>query len=257
MGQTPCVKLNCISVPNNSDIFDYTISAVVTFISDKQMTASSTINVMNDSIPIVNSLNSNLYIPIQNSWATQFGTELTKLDLYRVDLMSLTGTIDFSVRSSDSEFTSIATGKSIDSLLKYLPNVTGLIFDNCTHLTSINSNPNFEDNGNQFIFDKMPNLQILSIQNCIGLNQTIDLTDCPNITQVDASGTTINVLVPEGAILTKYELGTPTSINLINPTVLQPSGVNVDVSTSINSLDIVNILDNKSFTMFAKIMNIS
>ena len=51
----------------------------------------------------------------------------------------------------------------------------------------------------------------------------------PNITQVDASGTNINIIVPEGVItngvasglaLTKYELGFPTEIALINPSVL-------------------------------------
>jgi len=33
---------------------------------------------------------------------------------------------------------------------------------------------------------------------------------CSDIEQVDASGTSINIAVPTGAKLTKYELGTPT-----------------------------------------------
>jgi hypothetical protein len=105
-------------------------------------------------------------------------------------------------------------------------------------------------------FSAMTSLQTLSIQNCTGLTGNIDLTMCPNITQVDASGTTINVLVPSNAPLTKYELGTPTSVNLTNPAVLTPQGVVVDSSANIDSLNIVNIANNKSFTMFAKIMNI-
>jgi hypothetical protein len=69
-------------------------------------------------------------------------------------------------------------------------------------------------------FSVMTSLQTLSIQNCTGLTGNIDLTMCPNITQVDASGTTVNVLVPSNAPLTKYEVGAPTTISLINPTVL-------------------------------------
>jgi len=76
---------------------------------------------------------------------------------------------------------------------------------------------------------------------------------CPYITQVDASGTSINVLVPENAPLTKYELGTPTEISLINPTVLTPAGVVVDSYANLDSLDLINIPNNKSFSMFDKI----
>jgi len=71
---------------------------------------------------------------------------------------------------------------------------------------------------------------------------------------VDASGTTVNVLVPSNAPLTKYEVGTPTTINLTNPTVLTPAGVVVDNYANVTSLDIVNVPDNKSFTMFDKIL---
>ena len=100
----------------------------------------------------------------------------------------------------------------------------------------------------------MPNLQTLSIQNCTGLTADIDLTMCPNITQVDASDTNINVLVPTQPVLTKYELGAPTEISLDSPTVLQPSGVNVGNYANLDSLDLVNIPNNKSFTMFDKVM---
>jgi len=45
---------------------------------------------------------------------------------------------------------------------------------------------------------------------CTGLTNDIDLTNCSEITQVDASGTTVNVLIPENSKIIKYELGTPT-----------------------------------------------
>ena len=106
-------------------------------------------------------------------------------------------------------------------------------------------------------FSNMKALKTLSIQGCTGLTEDIDLTDCTDIEQVDASGTTVNVIIPDGSKITKYELGTPTSIRIVNPTVINPTNVVVDSSNSIDSIDLVNIPNNKSFTTFAKIMNLS
>jgi hypothetical protein len=88
---------------------------------------------------------------------------------------------------------------------------------------------------------------------CTGLTNDIDLTNCPEITQVDASGTTVNVLIPENSKITKYELGTPTTIRIVNPTQLSPDNVVVDNYINLDSLDITNVYENKSFTMFNKI----
>jgi hypothetical protein len=56
--------------------------------------------------------------------------------------------------------------------------------------------------------------------------------------------------------VSRYELGTPTQVSIINPTTIQPSGVKVDSAEDIDSIDLVNIPNNKSFSMFAKIMNL-
>ena len=246
MSNTKCIKATAMSVPYNDDIYEYTITAVIEFLSNKRMTATRKILVMNDSTAVVISTQKNLYAAFQNSWQSQFGEQLTR-SLYRTDLLSMTGTITFNTNVEN-----IIAYSGPVSILKYLPNITGLIFDNNTNITNKFTTLQGQQI-DQIIFDNNSNLQILSIQNCTGLTEDIDLTDCQNITQVDASGTTINVLVPEGAILTKYELGTPTSINLINPTVLQPSGVVVDNYANLNSLELVNIPNNKSFSMFDKI----
>ena len=79
---------------------------------------------------------------------------------------------------------------------------------------------------------------------------------CSDIEEVDASNTTVNVTVPSGSKLTKYELGTPTSISIVSPTVLQPSGVVIDNHSSINSIELTNVPNAKTYTMFAKIMGI-
>jgi len=64
----------------------------------------------------------------------------------------------------------------------------------------------------------MLSLRKLSIQNCTGLTLDVDLSNCPTIEEIDASGTTINVILPSNPKITKYELGTPTSISIVNPT---------------------------------------
>ena len=247
---TPCVRFNCPSgVPNNNDIFEYTVTAVVTFNSDKQMSVSGRVVVMNDTSPIVSRLQELLYEGIANTWQAQFGEELTKNNLYRADLLALNEELTLGPSAS---LNNIVTYSGTSSVLKHLPAVTSLVLDDNTNLTST-YNTITEDNGKQLVFTKMAALQKLFIQNCIGLTADIDLTPCTHITEVDASGTTVNVLVPENAPLTKYEVGSPTSISIINPTVLQPSGVVVDNYANLDSLDIVNIPNNKSFTMFDKI----
>ena len=151
----------------------------------------------------------------------------------------MTGTINFS--SAGSNLQSLGTSNG-SYLFKYLPNITGIILDGCTALTN---SYNLEGTSIfQMDFTYMLCLQNLSIQNCSSLTSDIDLTSCTDIRQIDASGTTINVLIPEGAKLTKYELGTPTSISIINPTVLTVGGTKVDNSYNLASLDLKNIPNN-------------
>jgi hypothetical protein len=79
---------------------------------------------------------------------------------------------------------------------------------------------------------------------------------CTDIRQVDASGTTVSIIMPTEPKVTKYEVGTPTSISLVNPTVLTPAGVVVDSYANLDSLVIKNIPSTKSYTTFDKVMNI-
>ena len=102
----------------------------------------------------------------------------------------------------------------------------------------------------------MPNLQVLDITDCTGLTEDIDLSTNTEILQVDASGTTVNVILPANSKATKYELGIPTEIVIDSPTVLQPNGVTVDSTASLDSLEIKNIPNNKTFAMFDKIMEV-
>lgn len=56
--------------------------------------------------------------------------------------------------------------------------------------------------------------------------------------------------MPTEPKVTKYEVGTPTSINIENPTVLQPSGIKVDNYANIDSLVLKNIPNTKTYKAF-------
>ena len=96
-------------------------------------------------------------------------------------------------------------------------------------------------------------LVTFSIQNCTNLTGTIDLSSFANLEEVDASGTNVNVLIPNRSKITKYELGSPTQISIINPTTLQPDGIKVDSYANITDLVIKNIPNTKSYQAFEKI----
>jgi len=89
----------------------------------------------------------------------------------------------------------------------------------------------------------MPNLEKLSIQNCTGLTTDVDLTMCMSLTEVDATGTTVSVLIPNDSIITKYEVGIPTNVSIIRPTALTTTGVRVDNSDSISTLQVIKSND--------------
>ena len=240
------------AMPVDESSYFYTIIAVVRFTSGLERTATSTLVISDDGTPIVSS-NQVMFNAVNDAFTTQTGSSIGRNYFYKVDLMVLTGTIDFTSYAATLPNLVTANGSY---LFKYLPNVTGIILDGCTAITNTATSIQGEDK-RQFLFDNMTALEVLSIQGCTGLTGDVDLTSCHDIREVDASGTTVNVLIPQSGVpLTKYELGTPTSINLTNPAVLTPQGVAVDSSANIDSLDIVNIANNKSFGMFAKIMNV-
>ena len=170
--------------------------------------------------------------------------------MYRADLIGLGGQLTL---GPSADLNNLVTYSGTSSVLKHLPAITHLVLDNNTNLTST-YNTITEDNGKQLVFTNMTALQKLYIQNCTSLTQDIDLTMCSNITEVDASGTAVNVYVPANAPLTKYEVGTPTEIILDSPTVLSPEGVVVKSYENLDSLELINIPNNKAFRMFGKIM---
>jgi len=57
LNNTPCIRVNCPDgIPSDDSVYEYTVTATIEFASNKEMTATKTILVMADSIPIVSSL---------------------------------------------------------------------------------------------------------------------------------------------------------------------------------------------------------
>jgi len=164
------------AMPADESSYFYTITAVVRFISGLERTTTYTLVISDDGTPIVSS-NQVMFNAVNDAFTTQTGSSIGRNYFYKVDLMVLTGTIDFT--SYAATLPNLVTSNS-SYLFKYLPNVTGIILDGC-NITNTANNIQGDDK-RQFLFDNMVNLRVLSIQNCTGLTGNIDLTMCPEIT---------------------------------------------------------------------------
>ena len=164
----------------------------------------------------------------------------------------MTGTIDFS--SQASELLNLVTVNG-SYLFRYLSNITGIILDGCTNITQTNNSIEGGDKS-MFLFDNCEKLQILSIKNCPNLTGTVDLSYCTDIRQVYSNDTNVTIILPIEPKLTNLEEYIPESINLEDPTVLQPAGIDISSYENIDSLIIKNIPNLKSYTLFYKIMKI-
>lgn len=239
------------ALPIDGSLKLYDIEADILFTSGYQTSAKSTIVIGDDSTPIVMSNQQAMYKSINATWESQFGSPIGRNNMYKVDLMAISGTIDFT--KSEEELPNLVTANG-SYLFNYLPNCEGIILDNI-NITNTNDSIIGNDK-NQMNFSNMKSLKKLSIKNCSSLNSDIDVTMCTNIEQIYATGTTINVLLPNSPKVTNYELGTPTKVNITNATRITPDGVVVNNPSNITSVDLINVPNNKSFSVFAKIMKL-
>ena len=239
---------------SDETIYEYTLVADVNLVG-KIETLTCKVIVMNDASPIITGVSGgDLFTALNTLYASIHGSGVSAF--YRSTLMSLTGTLDLSPYPNLSRLV-VSTNKSI---FYYLTSLTGLVMDGCTALH--NTYNNGGTSINQMDFSKMGALQNLSLQGCTGLTSTLSLINNTDIRQVDASGTTVNFILPNNPKLTKFELGTPASILIENPTVLATSGVKVDNCANLDYLELHNIpiANNGSdggFHMFDKIMKMS
>jgi hypothetical protein len=154
-GNPSGIKINADSaMPTGDDLLYYTLTATVLFKSGVSKTATANIIVSDDSTAIVMSSQSVMFNVINAAWTTQYGSAIGRNNFYKVDLMSLTGTLDFS--SAGANLSNLLTANG-SYLFRYLPNLTGLNLDGCTNITNVNSSIT------QIDFTYMTALQNLSI----------------------------------------------------------------------------------------------
>ena len=136
-----------------------------------------------------------------------------------------------------ASLTTICVGTK--SLLRYLPYITGINFTGASSLTST-----VEIAGStiyQMDFFNTTRLKTLSIKDCTSLSETIDLLACPDLEEVDARNTNLNVMLPPYTGITSLKLGSPTSIEIDNPTILTIDNIQINDKSRITSVIIRNI----------------
>jgi hypothetical protein len=103
----------------------------MTFASNKQITATKQLIVLEDRSAIINSINTVVYGAIASAWYDEYGEVFPSSYVYRTHLLSLHGELDFSIEVNGAVLGSSLVTLNNRSLLKYLPNVTSLVFDGC------------------------------------------------------------------------------------------------------------------------------
>jgi hypothetical protein len=239
------IRINAdTAMPSGEDLLYYKLTATISFKSGASRTTTSNIIVSDDSAPIVMSSQSFMYNVINTAWTTQYGSGIGRNNFYKVDLASLTGTLDFTPVKNDIANLLTANGSY---LLRYLPNLTGLTLDDCDNITNVSNSIS------QLDFTYMAGLRNLSIQGCAGITGNIDISACADIRQVNGRDSNINIVLPQNTKITSYIMTAPTSINIENPTALTPEGVVIDNYANIDSLVIRNMANNKAYALFNEI----
>lgn len=136
--------------------------------------------------------------------------------MYKMHLMSLYGTLDF---SSVPEIESVMTTNR-DTVLKYTPYITSLVFDGCASLYKqdpITMTDSLD-------FSNLTALTSASFNGCTKLIGTLNFSTCTELETLDARGTSLGVILPEQSKITTLKLGSPTEIHITRPTVLGNAG---------------------------------
>lgn len=172
---------------------------------------------------------------------------------YKSDLLSLVGELDFSQNSS-----SIGSVYATDnnSLLKYLPNITSLNFQNCNNLVGDSLGLN---NNGIITFTPMSKLINLNIKNT-GISTTLDLSGCPNLESIDFRNTSAGIILPDDSKVSSLQLGNPIRISMKNPLILgnEDTTFSIENNTNVNNISLVGV--NKQnvcgYSTFAKIFDL-
>ena len=179
-----------------------------------------------------------------NKYNADYGITNNYPDLYKTHLIGIEGSTSFT--SYTSTTTTIETNRG-DSLLLYLPNITSLDFTGCRIGNDIQ----------KFVFTNCTKLTELIVKDCDVQEFTgvMNLTGAPQLTTLDMRGTTLSINVPENSRLATLKLGTPTSIVINSPTVLNADRVTIQDDSNLTTISIIGVNQTGpcGFTLFNKI----
>lgn len=248
---TKLYGINLYTSDVTEDMISYTLTARITFKSGYSKQISQTLIVFNDSVAIIQNDGSYVYKIVAANYANQFGSAIESGKYYRTDLMFLDNTFDFNINNGEfAAITSIKT-QTNKSLLKYLLNIKKLILSN-TSIEQTNNNIT-DDNKSQLVFDMNSKLEELELENMTQITQDIDLSNNINLLKLSTKGSIMNVVLPNNSKLTQIKYGSPSSIKIKDPISLLDTGVSIDSSVNLNSLELSNI-SNRSFNTFDKLI---
>ena len=150
----------------------YTITAESTFISGKVIEIQISLIVQDDQEAIVTSFQPNLFTPINNAWIEQFGTEIGRSSIYKLDLASIES---ISFNSVSNSIQNLVTQNG-NCLFKYLINCKSVDMTGCYHIQNTEQSI-IGDDKNQLDFSNMTKLEKLK------------MTSCSSITSITIPGT--------------------------------------------------------------------
>jgi len=136
-------------------------------------------------------------------------------------------------------------------LLTYLTNINEIDLSGCASLIASSLGTN---NASGHIV--LPQLQYLTSLSLNGANvtQTIDLTNCTAITDVDFRNSNAGIILSSGSPITSLRLGQPTNVSITNPRTLGETGTTFSIQNSSSLSNVIlngcNITNVRGFTLF-------
>lgn len=226
----------------------YKIKSSIQIGGQSEQISYTYIMLMNDSSPLVLRNTSNaLYNALSSKYETQYSASVG--DFYKSNLLSLSGTLSFT-DNSVTGITSLMTRNS-DTVFNYLKYITEIDMTGCNQIELIDH----VTGDNQFIFTGMPDLTSVILNGCTQLSGNLNTSTSLNITTLDLRGTELNVNIPENSRLTTLKLGTPTSVIINSPTVLNADGVTIENKTNLTTITLIGVSQSElcGFTLFNKL----
>ena len=153
--------------------------------------------------------------------------------IYKSDLLSIYGMLDFSLYTSQTISLLTSAG---DSLLLYTPYITGIKLDGCTSVPLKDISTDVDE----IDITNILNLQTISLVGCTGMIGELDLSLNDTIQTLNASNSSVSVKLSNSPI-TSLTLGSPQTIKVYNPTQLTSSGVSISSSANVTEISLVNV----------------